>query len=134
MASKINMTSQKGEMPENEGPETLMLDLFDAAVSELIRNGKKRGYVTHDQVNTLLSPEEVKSEQIEDILAKLSEMGVNVVETEEAELEENEKEAAIREEPEEEAAGETEIVEVEQRSVPAKPGAKEPAERTTALP
>ena len=96
----------------------------------MIRNAKKRGYVTHDQINTLLSSEEVKSEQIEDILAKLSEMGVNVIETKEAELEEDEKEAATREEPEDEAEGENELVEVQQRSVPAKSGAKEPVERT----
>src|SRR6202790_1005572 len=98
MASKIKVTPQKEEMLEKEGPETPpdspLLDLSDAAVKKLIRSAKKRGYVTHDQINALLSSEEVKSEQIEDILAKFSEMGVNVVETEEAELEEDEKEAA----------------------------------------
>jgi RNA polymerase primary sigma factor len=113
-------------MLEKEGPETPLLDRSDAAVKELIRSAKKRGYVTHDQINALLSSEEV-SEQIEDILAKLSEMGVSLVETKEAELEE---EVATREEPEEEADGENELVEVQQRSVPAKSGAKEPAERT----
>jgi RNA polymerase primary sigma factor len=71
----------------------------------------------------LLSSDEIKSEQIEDILAKLSEMGVSL----EAELEE---EVATREEPEEEAEGENELVEVQQRLVPAKSGATEPAERT----
>ena len=107
---------------------TPLLDLSDAAVKELIRSAKKRGYVTHDQINALLSSEEVKSEQIEDILAKFSEMGVNVVETKEAGPEED---MAAREEPEEEAgAGENELVEVQQRPVPAKSGAKEPAERT----
>jgi RNA polymerase primary sigma factor len=75
----------------------------------------------------LLSSEEVKSERIEDMLAKFSEMGINVVETKEAELEE---EAEIGEEPEEEAEDENELVEVQQRPVPAKSGAKEPAERT----
>src|SRR6266566_8039071 len=110
-------------MLEKEGPETPLLDRSDAAVKELIRSAKKRGYVTHDQINALLSSDEVKSEQIEDILAKLSEMGVSL----EAELEE---EVATREEPEEEAEGENELVEVQQRSVPAKSGAKEPAERT----
>jgi len=130
MANKIKVTSHKKEMPEKEGLETPLLDLFDAAVKELIRSAKKRGYVTHDQINTLLSSEEVKSEQIEDILARLSEMGVNVVETKEAELEEDEKEAAASEEPEEEVEGRNELVEVQQRSVPAKSGAKEPVERT----
>ena len=101
MASKINVTSQNEEVPENEGPEIPLSDLSDAAVKELIRNAKKRGYVTHDQINTLLSSEEVKSEQLEGISVKLSEMDVNVVETKEAELEEG---VAVREEPEEEAA------------------------------
>src|ERR1700751_4255886 len=114
-------------MLEKEGPETPLLDRSDAAVKELIRSAKKRGYVTHDQINALLSSDEVKSERIEDILAKLSEMGVSLVETKEAELEE---EVATREEPEEEAEGENELVEVQQRSVPATSGAKEPAERT----
>ena len=114
-------------MLEKDGPETPLLDLSDAAVKELIRSAKKRGYITHDQINALLSSEEVKSEQIEDILAKFSEMGVNVVETKEAELEE---EAATGEEPEEEAEGENALVEVQQRPVPAKSAAKEPAERT----
>ena len=66
-------------------PDRPLLDLSDAAVKELIRSAKKHGYVTHDQINALLSSEEVNSEQIEDILAKFSEMGVNVVETKEAE-------------------------------------------------
>jgi RNA polymerase primary sigma factor len=114
-------------MLEKKGPETPLLDRSDAAVKELIRSAKKRGYVTHDQINALLFSDEVKSEQIEDILAKLSEMGVSPVETKEADLEE---EVATREEPEEEAEGENELVEVQQRSVPAKSGAKEPAERT----
>jgi RNA polymerase primary sigma factor len=96
----------------------------------LIGSAKKRGYVTHDQINTLLSSEEVKSEKIEEILAKLSEMGVNVVESKEAELEEDEKEAATREEPKEDAEGTNELVEIQQGSVPAKSGAKEPVERT----
>src|ERR1700735_4498782 len=131
MASKINGMSQKEEMLEKEGPETQsdrpLLDLSDAAVKELIRNAKKRGYITHDQINALLSSEEVKSEQIEDILAKFSEMGINVVETKEAELEE---EVATREEPEEEAGAENELIEVQQRPVSARSAAKVPAERS----
>ena len=131
MASKINVMPQKEEMLEKEGPETQsdrpLLDLSAVAVKELIRNAKKRGYVTHDQIDALLSSEEVKSEQIEDILANFSEVGVNVVDTKEAELEE---EVATGEEPEKEAEGDNELVEVQQRSVPAKSGAKNPAERT----
>jgi RNA polymerase primary sigma factor len=125
MASKIKVTRQKVEMLEKEGPETPLLDLSDAAVKALIRSAKKRGYVTHDQINALLSSEEVKSEQIEDILAKFSEMGVNVVETEEAEPEDE----GAREEPDDEEESEGKLVEVKPK-LPAKSGAKDPAERT----
>src|ERR1700733_10453368 len=131
MASKINVMPQKEEMLEQEDPETQsdrpLLDLSAAAVKELIRNAKKRGYVTHDRINALLSSEEVKSEQIEDILANFSEMGVNVVDTKEADLEE---EVATGEEAEKEAEGENELVEIQQRSVPVKSAAKNPSERT----
>ena len=99
MASKTKVKPQKEGIPEKEGSGTPLdrplFDLSDAAVKDLIRSTEKRGYVTHDQINALLSSEEVKSEQIEDILAKFSEMGINVVETKEAELEE---EAATPEE------------------------------------
>ena len=125
MTSKIKVTPEKQEMLEREDPEIPLLDFSDAAIKQLIRSAKKSGYVTHDQINALLSVEEVKSEQVEDILAKFNEMGINVVETKEAEPEE---EAAIHEESEEE--DEKELVEVQQHPVPVKSGAKEPAERT----
>src|SRR5215813_12329642 len=130
MASKIQETPQKEEIPEKEGPETLpdspLLDLSDAAVKKLIRSAKKRGYLTHDQINSVLPSEEVNSEQIKDVLAIFSEMGVNVVETEEPSEEGEEP----REEADEEAESEGgELVEVQQK-VPAKSKAKEPAERT----
>ncbi|MFZ2066326.1 MAG: RNA polymerase sigma factor RpoD [Xanthobacteraceae bacterium] len=128
MAKKIKVASQNDEMLEKEGSETTpdspLLDQSDAAVKDLISSAEKHGYVTHDQINGLLSSEEVKSEQIEDILAKLSEMGINVVETKEAELE------AAPEEPDEEAAGDNELVEVQQQPVPAKTEIKRPADRT----
>jgi RNA polymerase primary sigma factor len=128
MASNTEVTPQKEEMPEREVPETPpdspLLDLSDAAVKKLIRSAKKRGYVTHDQINLLAK--EVNSEQIEDVLAMFSEMGVNVVETEEPSEEGEEP----REEAEEEAESESgELVEVQQK-VPAKSEAKEPTERT----
>jgi RNA polymerase primary sigma factor len=116
------------QAPSKEGPEaqidTPLIDLSDAAVKKLIRNAKKRGYVTHDQINSVLPSEELNSEQIEDVLAMLSEMGISVVETEEAGPEEEQKEEA-----EEEVDGEGELVEVA-RAVPARSEAKEPAERT----
>jgi RNA polymerase primary sigma factor len=69
MASKIEAASQKKEMLEWEGseipPDRPLLDHSDAAVKELIRSAMKHGYVTHDEINALLSSEEVKSEQME---------------------------------------------------------------------
>src|SRR5918997_88599 len=117
-AVSIKETAVKDEAPEKETSETPdtplpLLDLSDAAVKKLIRTAKKRGYVTHDQINSVLPSEEVNSEQIEDVLAMFSEMGVNVVETEEA-GEDEEKGGA-----DDEAAGENEPAEVQQR-VPAK--------------
>src|SRR3974390_775976 len=84
---------EKEEPPEKEAseapdPPLPLLDLSDAAVKKLIRTAKKRGYVTHDQINSVLPSEEVNSEQIEDVLALFSEMGINAVETGEAEQEE----------------------------------------------
>jgi RNA polymerase primary sigma factor len=76
----------------------------------------------------LLAFDEVNSEQIESILAKLSEMGINVVETKEARPEEEV--AAGEELEEEETEGKNKLIEIQQRSVPAKSEAKEPAERT----
>src|SRR5215469_8478787 len=92
----------KTETPEKDAPDTPdtplpLLDVSDAAVKKLIRGAKKRGYVTVDQINAVLPSEEVNSEQIEDVLAMFSEMGVNVVENEDAEPEDE-----AREEPDEE--------------------------------
>jgi RNA polymerase primary sigma factor len=134
MASKIKAAQkekEKEEAPEKETPEAPdtplpLLDLSDAAVKKLIRSAKKRGYVTHDQINSVLPSEEVNSEQIEDVLAMFSEMGVNVVETEETSEEGEE----AREEADEEGESEGgDLVEVQQK-VPAKSETKEPTERT----
>jgi RNA polymerase primary sigma factor len=128
-ASKTNATKQKEEVPNKDGPETPPdsppIDLWDDAVKKLIRSAKKRGHVTHDQINALLPSEGVKSDQIEDILAMFSEMGVNVVETEETEPEETPED--VKEEPGgEESDGE--LIEV-QRSTPATTKKSEPGER-----
>src|SRR3984893_6305827 len=133
MASKTEETPQKEEMPEKEGPETLPDDLSDAAIKKLIRSAKKRGYVTHDQINSVLPSEEVNSEQIEDVLVMFREMGVNFVETQETSkegAESSEEGEEPREEADEEAESESgELVEVRQKA-PAKSEAKEPTERT----
>ena len=128
MASKTKATPTKEEAPEkeaSESPDSPLLDLSDAAVRKMIKLAKKRGWVTHDQINAVLPSEEVSSDQIEDILAMMNELGINVVEQEDAEPEEQAEES--REEEEEEADGE--LVEVV-RSTPAKAEKAEPAERT----
>ena len=132
IAAKMKAAPQKeGEAPEKDAPETPdaplpLLDLSDAAVKKMIKQAKKRGYVTYEQLNSVMPSEEVTSEQIEDVLAMMSEMGINVVETEEAEADE---EGEAREEPEEEETEAGELVEVTAKP-PAKSEAKEPAERT----
>jgi RNA polymerase primary sigma factor len=130
MASKVKATQQKAEAPEKDAPDTPdtplpLLDLSDAAVRKMIKAAKKRGYVTHEQINAVLPSEEVTSDQIEDVFAMLNEMGINVVETEEAEADGEER----QEEAEEDDESEGDLVEVK-RAVPAKTEAKEPSERT----
>ena len=93
MASKAKATQAKEETPEKEGegaPDTPLplLDLTDAGVKKMIKAAKKRGYVTLDQINEVMPSGEVSSDQIEDIYAMLSEMGINVVENEEADADE----------------------------------------------
>ncbi|MFL5085582.1 MAG: sigma-70 family RNA polymerase sigma factor, partial [Xanthobacteraceae bacterium] len=130
MASKTKATPQKEEAPEKEtsdSPDSPLLDLSDAAVRKMIKLAKKRGWVTHDQINAVLPSEEVSSDQIEDIFAMLNEMGINVVDQEEAEAE---AETGEREEEEDdEPAGDTELVEVTAKPLATKE-TKEPTERT----
>jgi RNA polymerase primary sigma factor len=89
MVSKIKTLPQqdKERALEKEDREIVadspLAGLSDAA-AQLIRFAKKRGYITHDQINSVLPSEEVNSKQIEDLLAMFSGMGVNVVESEEA--------------------------------------------------
>jgi RNA polymerase primary sigma factor len=82
MAKKDNANPavERGAVEVADGP---LLDLTDAAVKRMIKLAKKRGFVTYAELNAVLPSEEVNSEQIEDILAMLSEMGINVIENEE---------------------------------------------------
>ena len=61
------------------------LDMSQAAVKKMITEARARGYITYDQLNQVLPPEQIASEQIEDVMSMLSEMGINIVEDEEAE-------------------------------------------------
>ncbi len=103
-----------------------LLDLSDAAVKKMIKQAKKRGYVTHDQLNAVLPSEEVSSDQIEDVYAMLNEMGINVVDSDEAEQEEENKPA---EEADDDDDSDGELVPVSNK-VPAKAEKSEPSERT----
>jgi RNA polymerase primary sigma factor len=86
--------AEKGDIDQIEEKEAVdapLLDLNDAAVKKFIKEGKKRGFVTVDELNRILPSEEFSSEQIEDIMARLSELGVNLIESdEEAETESSE--------------------------------------------
>ncbi|MEP1932744.1 MAG: RNA polymerase sigma factor RpoD [Roseibium sp.] len=99
-----------------EGADGPLLDLTDAAVKKMIKAAKKRGYVTYDELNEVLPSDQNSSEKIEDTMSMLSDMGINVVEAEEAE-----------DAPEEVGGGE--IVAAATTAV-AKTPAKEPADRT----
>ncbi len=78
----MSTTTAEPTETTTDGP---LLDLTDAGVKRFIKQAKARGYVTMDELNKVLPSEEVTSEQIEDTLAMLSEMGVNVVENDEVE-------------------------------------------------
>jgi RNA polymerase primary sigma factor len=71
---------------KTEGEEAdIGLDMSQTAVKKMIAEARARGYITYDQLNTVLPPDQVNSEQIEDVMSMLSEMGINVIEDEEAE-------------------------------------------------
>jgi len=94
----MSTTTAEAETPETTGGDGPLLDLTDAAVKKFIKQAKARGYVTMDELNKVLPSEEVTSESIEDTLAMLSEMGVNVVEAEEDAPEQEASDVAVREE------------------------------------
>ncbi|MEO7470498.1 MAG: RNA polymerase sigma factor region1.1 domain-containing protein, partial [Sphingobium limneticum] len=83
MATKAN-SKNGGASDAEEGGDAPLLDLNEASVKKLIARAKKRGYITYDELNDALPQDQMSSEQIEDIMAALNEMGVNIVENEEA--------------------------------------------------
>jgi len=72
----------EGKAEDGDGP---VLDVTDAAVKSLLRRGKERGYITYEELNRALPGDQVSSEQIEDTMAMISEMGINITEAEESE-------------------------------------------------
>jgi RNA polymerase primary sigma factor len=73
--------------PDEQEAE-LSLDMSQTAVKKMIAEARERGYITYDQLNQVLPPDQVSSEQIEDVMSMLSEMGINIIEDEELEDEE----------------------------------------------
>ena len=84
MASKVAGGTETVES-RDDVVEGVLLDTLTAAVKKLIARGKERGYVTYDELNAALPSDQVSSEMIEDTMATLSEIGINVVESEETE-------------------------------------------------
>jgi len=110
-------TPPQVEMPERDSP---VLDLSDQAVKRLIKSAKARGYVTYDELNAVLPSEEVSSEQIEDVMAMFSDMGINVIESEESE-----------ESPDEDSLDDEEGRALTTQTLPARAESRpEPVERT----
>lgn len=101
MATKAKMVAVKDKEKEQKAAETPekdsadapspLLDLSDAAVKKMIKQAKKRGFVTFDQLNEVLPSDTTSPEQIEDIMAMLSEMGINVSESDEGDSDEEDK-------------------------------------------
>jgi RNA polymerase primary sigma factor len=133
MASKAKTAQAKDEAPEKEtegAPDTQpLLDLNDAGVKKMIKAAKKRGYVTHEQINAVLPSEEVTSDQIEDVFAMISEMGITVVESDESEGEDAEEKAADEAADDDDEDSGSELVESKAKPL-ATVEKKEPSERT----
>ena len=82
MARKSSATTAEAKDQKGDAP---ILDTKNSAIKTLIKKGKERGFVTHDELNAALPQEELTSEQIEDVMSALSEMGVNVVDSADSE-------------------------------------------------
>jgi RNA polymerase primary sigma factor len=83
MATKAN-SKNNGAAEGEDGGDAPLLDLNEASVKKLIARAKKRGYITYDELNDALPQDQMSSEQIEDVMSALNDMGVNIVENEEA--------------------------------------------------
>ncbi|GAB4355552.1 MAG: hypothetical protein Kow00114_05940 [Kiloniellaceae bacterium] len=82
MATKANENAEAAES-RDESSDGPLMDSMSASVKKMIAKAKERGYVTYDELNAVLPPDQMSSEQIEDIMSLLSEMGITVIESEE---------------------------------------------------
>ncbi|MFP5330501.1 MAG: RNA polymerase sigma factor RpoD [Alphaproteobacteria bacterium] len=90
--------NEAAETEASESGDAPLIDLNDASIKKLLARAKKRGFVTYDELNEALPQDQMSSEQIEDIMSAINEMGINVVENEEEAEEESEAESAQEEE------------------------------------
>ena len=104
-----------------------LLDLNEASVKKLLARAKKRGYITYDELNEALPQDQMSSEQIEDIMSALSEMGINIIENDEPA--DDPAETARAEDDEDEP----EAVEGDLGTAPSAPVVKAPLDRTDVL-
>ncbi|TYL99236.1 RNA polymerase sigma factor RpoD [Bradyrhizobium rifense] len=118
---KDDKAADAPEKDSQDAPSPL-LDLSDAAVKKMIKQAKKRGFVTFDQLNEVLPSDQTSPEQIEDIMSMLSDMGINVTEADDSEGEEDKDEGG-------EDETDNELVEVTQKAV-TEVKKSEPGERT----
>ena len=82
------MAAKDNDDAKREGADgDISLDMSQTAVKKMIGEAREKGYITYDQLNTVLPPDQVSSEQIEDVMSMLSEMGINIIEDEDAEEE-----------------------------------------------
>ncbi len=80
-------TSTEEDINPAENSEDALLDTLSASLKKLLNKGKSRGYITVDELNGALPPEKESSEQIEDVMAMISDMGINLIENDETEEE-----------------------------------------------
>ncbi|MGB0343619.1 MAG: RNA polymerase sigma factor RpoD [Parvibaculales bacterium] len=87
-------TKKAAGTEDKETGDSPLIDMNNREVKRMIKLAKERGFVTYDALNAVLPPEEFSSEQIEDIMAMLSQMGINVVENDDSE--ENDEDGAVK--------------------------------------
>ena len=81
----MTTSSADEEINPTDNTEDALLDSLSASLKKLLNKGKSRGYITVDELNGALPPEKESSEQIEDVMAMISDMGINLIENDEAE-------------------------------------------------
>jgi len=113
--AKTNTADEAQDKQDNG--DAPLIDLNEATLKKLIARAKKRGYITYDELNSALPQDQMASEQIEDVMSSLSEMGVNIVENEEADEDESEAEADSGIDEAESGEGERFIVEKKKETI-----------------